>query len=160
MNIAGLEDMIPLLASGAASIANVLVNRVAGASTSAAGGTVTLDAKAFERALNKATGDRANLSPAQQQAAALNYRLMQTPEIESAVSARPQGSVSAVEVRQDGLVLLQTSEGPVAVQLSAESRELARQAYATSLVSGAQGFDAASGVQAALRIPVSKIGMS
>jgi hypothetical protein len=160
MNLAEPRRMIPLLASGAASLANVLVNRVSGASASTAGETVTLDAKAFERALSKATGDRSNLSPAQQQAAALNHRLMQSPEIEAAVSARPQGSVSAVEVRQDGSVFVQTSEGPVAVQLSLESRELAKQAYATSVVTGVAGVDASSGTQSVLRIPVSRVGLS
>jgi hypothetical protein len=155
--------MIPLLASGAASLANVLVNRVAG-SSSASGGNVTLDAKAFERALSKAAGNRSNPSPAEQQAAALTQRLMQSPEMEAALTAHPVGSVGGVEVRQDGSVFLQTAQGAVAVQLSLEGRELARQAYAASVVTGGAGVTglsgvaASGGVQPTLQIPLQGVG--
>lgn len=150
--------MIPLLASGAASLASVLVNRAAGSSSSA-GGNVTLDAKAFERALSKVTANRSTLSPAEQQAAALNQRLMQSPEVEAALTAHPVGSVGAVEVRQDGSVFLQTAQGPVAVQLSLEGRDLARQAYAASVTTGVSSANPAGGVQASLRIPVQGAGL-
>jgi hypothetical protein len=149
--------MIPLLASGAASLANVLVNRVAG-SASASGGNVTLDAKAFERALTKATANRTNLSPAEQQAAALTQRLMQSPEMEAALTAHPVGSVSGVDVSQDGSVFLQTAQGVVGVQLSLEGRELARQAYAASVVTGVSGVSSSGGVQSSLRIPLQGMG--
>lgn len=151
--------MIPLLASGAASLANVLVNRVAGSSSASSGQSVTFDAKAFERALNKASGNRAQLSPAEQQAAALSHRLMQSPEMEAALTARPAGTVDSVQVRQDGSVFLQTPEGPVAVQLTMEGRELARQAYAASVVAGVSESSAAGGVQSTLRIPVAGAGL-
>lgn len=151
--------MIPLLASGAASLAGVLVNRAAGSSSSATGGTVTLDAKAFERALNKVSGNRGNLSPAEQQAAALNQRLMQTPEMEAALTARPVGSVGSVEVRPDGSVFLQTGQGPVAVQLTAEARELARQTYVASVAAGSAVVSPAGGVQPSVFIPVQGAGL-
>ena len=151
--------MIPLLASGAASLANVLVNRAVGSSSSAAGGTVTLDAKAFERALSKVSGNRANATPAEQQAAALNHRLMQSPEMEAALTARPVGSVGSVEVRQDGSVFLHTTDGPVAVQLSLEGRDLARQAYAASVATGVTPVSASGGVLNGVVIPVSGAGL-
>lgn len=152
------KGMIPLLASGAASLAGVLVNRATG-SASASGGTVTLDAKAFERALNKVSGNRGNLSPAEQQAAALQQRLMQLPEMEAALTSRPVGSVGAVEVRQDGSVMVQTAQGPLAVQLTLESRELARQTYAASVAAGATLASPANGVQPSLMIPVAGAGL-
>ncbi len=146
--------MIPLLASGAASLANVLINRVGG-SASNSSGNVTLDAKAFERALNKVSGSRANMSPAEQQSAALNQRLMQSPEVEAALTAQPVGAVNAIQVRQDGSMYLETSQGPVAVQLTQEARELARQAYAASSVGLSSGANASSnGLQSSLRLPV------
>jgi hypothetical protein len=151
--------MIPLLASGAASLANVLVNRTVGASSSGSGGNVTLDAKAFERALNKAAGGRSNMSPAEQQAAALHQRLMQSPEVEAALTARPVGSVGAVEVSQDGSVSLRTNEGPVAVQLTMEGRELAKQAYAASLMVGTAVASTEGGGRSSVVIPVAGAGL-
>jgi len=153
--------MIPLLASGAASIASVLVNRAAGASSSSAG-NMALDPKAFQKALSKATQERPDQSPAQQQAAALSHRLMHAPEVESALTSQPAGSVSAVEVRGDGSVVLQTARGPVAVQLTEASRALAQQVYASSAAAGVQaGVQAGvamdssgNGLQSPLRLPV------
>ncbi len=149
--------MIPLLASGAASIASVLVNRAAGASSSSAG-NIALDPKAFQKALSKVTQERPDQSPAQQQAAALSHRLMHAPEVESALTNQPAGSVSAVEVRGDGSVVLQTARGPVAVQLTEASRALAQQVYASSAVSGVQAgaaLDASgNGLQSSVRLPV------
>lgn len=146
--------MIPLLASGAASLVNVLVNRVAG-SSSEASGNITLDPKAFQDALNRASGGKSVLSPAEQQAAALNQRLLQSPEVSAALNSQPVGSVGSVEVSQDGSVLLQTAQGSVLVPLTLEGRELARQAYAASIVTGATAVDSArGGVQPVLRLPV------
>jgi hypothetical protein len=150
--------MIPLLASGAASLANVLVNRAVG-SSSGSGGSVTLDSKAFERALNKASGSRGSLTPAEQQAAALNHQLMHSAEIEAAVTARPVGSVAGVEVRQDGSVFLQTTDGPVAVQLSLEGRELARQTFAASAVAGAGNLSQAGVAPVSLVLPAQGAGL-
>jgi hypothetical protein len=149
--------MIPLLASGAASLAGVLVNRAAGSSSSSAG-NASVDPKAFQKALSKATQERPDQSPAQQQAAALSHRLMQAPEVEAALSRQPVGSVSAVEVRADGSVVLQTASGPVAVQMSDASRGIAQQLYASSTVPGAPSASGSgasvSGPTAALRLPV------
>ncbi len=149
--------MIPLLASGAASLANVLVNRISG-SSSGSSGNVTLDPKEFERALNKAVGGRGMLSPAEQQAVALNQKLMQAPEVVATLGTQPVGSVGGVEVRQDGSLILQTTQGPVNVPLTLESRQLAREAYAASLAVGAiapvSPSSALGGVQSVLRIPL------
>ena len=151
------SGMIPLLASGAASLASVLVNRAAGASSSSAG-TVALDPKAFQKALSKASQDRPDQSPAQQQAVALTHRLMHSPEVEAALTSQPVGSVSAVEVRADGAVVLQTARGAVAVQLTESSRILAQQVYAASALTGVTAGSGAaasgSGTQGALRLPV------
>lgn len=149
--------MIPLLASGAASLASVLVNRAAGASSSSSG-NVALDPKAFQKALSKASQDRPDQSPAQQQAAALTHRLMHSPEVEAALSGQPAGSVNALEVRADGGVVLQTARGAVAVQLTEPSRILAQQVYAASALTGVTAVSgsvaSAGGTQAALRLPV------
>ena len=116
---------------------------------------MTLSPKDFERALNKAVGGKSIMSPAEQQAAALNQRLLQSPELTAAIHSQPVGSVGSVEVRQDGSVLLQTTQGVVAVPLTLEAREIARQAYAASVASGAAVANpAVGGLQPTLRIPL------
>lgn len=135
--------MIPLLASGAASLANVLVNRAAGSSASQ-GGNLHLDAKSFERALNKASGNKQTMSPAEQQSAALSHQLMKKPEIEAAISAQPANTVSGVAVQADGSVGLQTSRGIIPVQLAADSRQLAQALYNASMVQEASAAQSPS----------------
>jgi len=145
--------MIPLLASGAASLANVLVNRISG-SSSAPSGNLNLDPKAFAQALDKASGAKGVLSPAEQQAQALNQKLMQSAELQASIASQPQGSVASVEVRQDGSVFLQTTQGLVSVPLSLEGRELARQAYGASLpITSPASVSSSGGVQPVLRLP-------
>ena len=132
-----LLGMIPIVASGAASLAGVLINKAVGQASSASG-NVSLDPKEFERALNRAAGSR-DRRAVDQQASDLRQRLMQRPELEAAIYSQPAGSVSGVEIRGDGSVSLRTSNGPVAVQLGGVSRDLAQSLYAVSAVQGASG---------------------
>jgi hypothetical protein len=129
--------MIPIVASGAASLAGVLISKAAGHASSAAG-NVTVDPKEFERTLNKAGGARERQA-ADHQATDLRQRLMQRPELEAAIYNQPAGSVSGVEIRADGSLSLRTANGPVAVQLGSASRELAQSLYAVSAVQGVGG---------------------
>ena len=128
--------MIPLIAAGAASIADVLVHRFSG-TTSSGAGNAQLDGHSFQKTLDRAGAGKAILTPAEQQAAALSQRLLHTAEIESAISQYPQGSVLSVNVKADGNVQLQTSNGLVSVQMLPENRELAQQVYASSVLAGA-----------------------
>lgn len=130
-----LEGMIPLIAAGAASLTDVLVHRFSGSSSTGSGNT-HVDSKSFQKSLDRAAGNRAILSPAEQQAAALTHRLLHSPEVESAISAQPAGSVTAVDVKADGTLHLRTSAGSVAVQLLPENRALAQQVYASSVLAG------------------------
>ncbi len=129
--------MTPILASGAASLAGVLVNRLSGASSSASSGNVALDPKAFERSLNRASGRERETSQAH--ADALRKKLLQTPEIEAAVLGLPPGSVSSLSIQADGTVHLQTDRGPVAVRLSDQARAAAQSLYAATAVAGPAG---------------------
>ena len=134
--------MIPLVAAGAASIADVLVHRFSG-STSSGAGNANLDSHSFQKTLQRASGNNTIMSPAEQQVAALTQRLLHTTELESAMSQQAPGSVLAVDVKGDGNVQLQTTNGPVAVQMLPENRELAMQVYAASVENSVQ-----AGVQA------------
>ncbi len=146
--------MIPLLASGAASLANVLVNRISGASSTSSG-NLNLDPKAFAQALDKASGAKGTLSPLEQQALALNQKFLNSAEMQASIASQPSGSVGGVEIRQDGSVTLQTVQGPVAVPLSLEGRDLARQAYGASvLTNSSSSVSLSGGVQPVLRLPV------
>ena len=150
---ASKEPMIPIVASGAASLAGVLINKAIGQASSAQG-NVSLDPKEFERVLNKAAGAKER-QVAGQQAADLRQRLMQRPELEAAIYNQPAGTVSGVEIRADGAVSLRTSNGPVGVQLGAASRELAQSLYAVSAVEGVTGAAApTSATQAPLLLPL------
>lgn len=148
--------MTPIVASGAASLAGVLINRAASYASSGSG-NVSLDSKQFERALNKAVGSRER-NAVEHQAAELRQRLMNRPELEAAIYSQPPGSVSGVEVRADGAVSLQTARGPVAVQLGDTSRELAQSLYAVSAVQGVVGASSlGSATQPPLTLPVSGV---
>jgi len=145
--------MIPIVASSAASLAGVLISKAAGHASSSTG-NVSVDPKEFERALNKAGGPRDRQS-VDQQASDLRQRLMQRPELESAIYNQPAGSVSGVEIRGDGSLSLQTSKGPVAVQLGSASRELAQSLYAVSAVQGMAGAGSLnSATQSPLLLPM------
>ena len=151
---ASLVGMTPIVASGAASLAGVLINKAANYASSASG-NVSLDAKQFERALNKAAGSRERAA-VQHQAAELRQRLMNRPELEAAIYSQPPGSVSGMEIRADGSVSLQTAKGPVAVQLGDASRELAQSLYAVSAVQGISGSSSlGSATQPPLMVPLS-----
>lgn len=145
--------MTPIVASGAASLAGVLVNKVVGyASTDS--GNVSLNAKEFERALNKASNSRERQA-ADQQAADLRQRLLHAPEVEAAIYSQPQGTVTGLEIKSDGSLSLQTTKGAVAVQLGSASRELAQSLYAVSAVQGVQGAaPVANGLQIPLQLPL------
>lgn len=145
--------MTPIVASGAASLAGVLINKAVGFASSASG-NVSLDPKEFERALNKAAGSRERHA-VDQQATDLRQRLLKQPELEAAIYSQPAGSVSGVEIRADGTLSLQTARGPVAVQLGGQSRELAQELYAVSAVQGVGGIAAQSvGAQSPLLLPL------
>lgn len=149
--------MNPIVASGAASLAGVLVRKISGQSSSAAG-NVLLDPKEFERALNRAGASRERHA-AHQQAADLRQRLMQRPEVEAAISAQPSGTVSGLDVRPDGSVSLRTSAGAVAVRMGSESRELAQTLYSVSAVQAtATGNSTGDATQAPVFIPISPGG--
>jgi hypothetical protein len=145
--------MTPIVASGAASLAGVLINKAASYASSASG-NVSLDSKQFERALNKAAGSRER-SAVEHQAADLRQRLMNRPELEAAIYSQPAGSVSGVQIHADGSVSLQTAKGPVAVQLGDASRELAQSLYAVSAVQGVVGAPSLeSATQPPLTLPL------
>jgi hypothetical protein len=148
--------MNPIVASGAASLAGVLINKVSGHSSSPSG-NVMLEPKEFERALNKASGSR-DRQAAQQQAVDLRHRLMQRPELEAAIFSQPPGSVTGVELRADGSMSLRTSNGPVAVQVGSATRELAQAVYSASAVQGPAGVATAnSASQAPLLLPLTTV---
>jgi len=150
---ANLGVMTPIVASGAASLAGVLVNKAVSYASSASG-NVSLDSKQFERALNKASGARER-SAVEHQAADLRQRLMNRPELEAAIYNQPAGSVSGLQIRADGSVSLQTARGPVSVQLGDVSRELAQSLYAVSAVQGAPESAAlGSATQPPLTLPL------
>lgn len=132
--------MNPIVASGAASLAGVLINKVAGHSSSSSG-NVVLDPKEFERALNRAGGTR-DRHGIQQQQEDLRHRLMRQPEVEAAIYSQAAGTVSGMEIRGDGSLSLRTSTGTVAVQLSSASRELAQSLYSMSAVQATAGVGA------------------
>jgi len=148
--------MNPIVASGAASLAGVLIRKVSGHSSSPSG-NVMLEPKEFERALNKAGGSRERQA-GQQQVADLRQRLMQRPEVEAAIYSQPPGSVTGLELRPDGSLFLRTSAGPVAVQLGSATRELAQAVYSASAVQAAAGVAAAnSATQAPLVLPLQMV---
>ena len=149
--------MTPIIASGAASLVGVLVNRAAG-QASTPEGNHAIHPKEFERALNKAATTRER-QMAEVQAAELRHRLLHSAEVEAAVSNQPKGTVSGLEIKADGSVSLQTSRGPVAVQLGSPSRELAQAVYMASAVQSPQGAAAVTGsLQAPLVIPFETAG--
>jgi len=147
------QGMNPIVASGAASLAGVLINKVVGHSSSP-GGNVVLDAKEFERALNKAGGTRNRSGIQQQQQDDLRQRLMRQPEVESAIYSQAAGSVTGMEIRADGSMSLRTSNGPVAVHLSSASRELAQSLYSVSAVQATAGAGAANSSTQAPPVPL------
>jgi hypothetical protein len=145
--------MTPIVASGAASLAGVLISKAANYASSASG-NVSLDPKQFERALNKATGSREH-GAFERQAADLRQRLMNRPELEAAVYSQPAGSVSGVQIQADGSVSLQTARGPVAVQLGDATRQLAQSLYAVSAVQDVVGASSlGSAAQPPLTVPL------
>ncbi|NBV85203.1 MAG: hypothetical protein EBS01_02810 [Verrucomicrobia bacterium] len=129
--------MIPLVAAGAASIADVLVHRFSGSSSGAAG-NAHLESHSFQKTLQRASASKAIMTPAEQQAASLSQRLLHTAEVESAISRQAPGTVLSVDVKSDGNVQLQTTNGAVAVQMLPQNRELAMQVYAASIAAGVQ----------------------
>jgi hypothetical protein len=149
--------MNPIVASGAASLAGVLINKISGHSSSPSG-NVLLDPKEFERALNKAGGSKERQA-LQHQAADLRQRLMQRPEVEAAIYSQAPGSVSGLEVRADGSLSLRTSSGVVAVQLGSASRELAQSLYSVSAVqASAAPASAGDATHAPLFLPITQGG--
>ena len=131
------SGMTPILASGAASLAGILVNRLGGSSSSVEGNTV-LDPKAFERSLNRASGKDREAAP-HAEPESLRRKLMLQPDIEAAILGQPAGSVSSLSIQADGSVQLNTSRGPVAVHLSEQSRAMAQSLYTASAVQGTAG---------------------
>lgn len=153
--------MTPILASGAASLAGVLVNRITGSSSSSSASNsanIQLDPKAFERTLNQARDRRHDASELQAAGAELRRKLLQQPEIEAAMYAQPAGSVSAVSINADGSVALQTSRGPVAVHLSEQTRAMAQSLYTASAVQGTAGPSAMGGsTQSPILVPLQSV---
>lgn len=148
--------MNPILASGAASLAGVLINKVSGHSSSPSG-NLMLEPKEFERALNRAGGSR-DRQAVQQQAADLHQKLLQRPEVEAAIYSQPPGAVTGLELRADGSLSLRTSAGPVAVQMGSATRELAQAVYSASAVQAAAGVATAnSAPQAPLLLPLQMV---
>ena len=131
MTVASLTDMSPLVLSGAASVANLLISGVSNALSSPAVSVSSqpAPAKGFDHALYKAAGSGVALPSASRssgQGSGVELQrssILQLPEIQSAIAGQPTGSVTGVEVREDGSAAISTLRGPVEVALSQPSRE-------------------------------------
>jgi hypothetical protein len=130
MTVASNEPMSPLVLSGAASVANLLISGVSNALTSSAvpSPVKPAPAKGFDHALYKAAGSGVALpSAARTSGAASGLDLQRSvvlalPEVQAAISSQPAGSVTGLEIREDGSAALCTLRGPVEVALSPVSR--------------------------------------
>jgi hypothetical protein len=130
MTVASKLGMSPLVLSGAASVANLLISGVSNALTpSVAPSSVKpAPAKGFDHALYKAAGSGVVLPSAARPSSAASgldlqrSAVLELPEVQAAISRQPAGSVTGVEVREDGSAALCTFRGPVEVALSPVSR--------------------------------------
>jgi hypothetical protein len=154
MTVALPTSMSPLVISGAASVANLLISGVGKAlgAPSVTASTQAPLAKGFDHALYKAAGSGMGLAGS---ASALNgvspvefqkESILRMPEVQSALAAQPAGSVTGIEVRQDGSVALSTARGAVEVSLSQASRESSIRAFSTLAEAARNG--GVGGVQA------------
>jgi hypothetical protein len=130
MTVASTGVMSPLVLSGAASVANLLISGVSNALTSAATPSPAkpAPAKGFDHALYKAAGSGVALPSAARPSSAPSgldlqrLAVLGLPEVRAAIASQPAGSVTGVEVREDGSAALCTLRGPVEVALSPVSR--------------------------------------
>ena len=159
MTVALLLTMSPLVISGAASVANLLVSGVGKAlgASSVTASTQAPVGKGFDHALYKAAGSGMGLAGSGASLAGVSpvelqkESILQMPEVQSALAAQPAGSVTGIEVRQDGSVALSTVRGSVEVALSQSSRESSLRAF--SAFSEAARNGGVGGVQALAVLP-------
>ncbi len=131
MTVASCDGMSPLVLSGVASVADLLISGVGSALRPPASSSTVqpAPAKGFDHALYKAAGSGVALPPtARPSNAAPGLDLQRSailglPEVQAAIASLPAGSVTGVEVREDGSAALCTLRGPVEVALSQASRE-------------------------------------
>jgi len=131
MTVAYDWRMSPLVLSGVASVADLLISGVGNALRSPAPSSTVqpAPAKGFDHALYKAAGSGVALPHAARPSSAASgldlqrSAVMGLPEVQAAIASLPAGSVTGVEVREDGSASLCTLRGPVEVALSQASRE-------------------------------------
>ena len=131
MTVASEDRMSPLALSGVASVADLLISGIGNALRSPASSSTVQPAlaKGFDHALYKAAGSGVALPHAVRPSSAASGLDLQRsavlglPEVQAAVAGLPAGSVTGVEVREDGSAALWTLRGPVEVALSQASRE-------------------------------------
>ena len=131
MTVAYDRRMSPLVLSGVASVADLLISGVGNALRSPASSSTVqpAPAKGFDHALYKAAGSGVALPHAARPSSSASGLDLQRsavlglPEVQAAIASLPAGSVTGVEVREDGSAALCTLRGPVEVALSQASRE-------------------------------------
>jgi hypothetical protein len=132
MTVAYSSRMSPLVLSGVASVADLLISGVGNALRSPASSSTVppAPAKGFDHALYKAAGSGVSLPHAARPSSAVSGLDLQRsavlglPEVQAAIASLPVGSVTGVELREDGSAALCTFRGPVEVSLSQASREI------------------------------------
>lgn len=131
MTVASTIGMSPLVLSGVASVADLVISRVGNAlrSPSSPSPVQAAPAKGFDHALYKAAGSGVALPHAARPASAApgpdlqRMSILGLPEMQAVIASQPAGSVTGVEVREDGSAALCTLRGSVEVALSQASRE-------------------------------------
>lgn len=159
--------MSPLVISGAASVANLLVSGAGKflGSPSVTASTPAPIARGFDHALYKAAGmgmGVANSAPDSVGVSPVDFQresILRMPEVQSAIASQPAGSVNGIEVRQDGSIALSTARGAVEVSLSQSSREVSLRAFAAlSEVSRSVGPGGLGGAQTLAALPADSSG--
>jgi hypothetical protein len=131
MTVACSRRMSPLVLSGVASVADLLISGVGNALRSPASSSAVppAPAKGFDHALYKAAGSGVAMPhPARPSGMAPGVDLQKSavlglPEVQAAIASLPAGSVTGVEVREDGSAALCTLRGPVELSLSQAARQ-------------------------------------
>ena len=131
MTVASSTGMSPLVLTGVASVADLLISGVSNAFRSPASSSSVqpAPAKGFDHALYKAAGSGVALPHTARSASQASGGDLQKsavlglPEVQVAIARQPAGSITGIEVREDGSAALCTHRGPVELALSAASRE-------------------------------------
>ena len=114
--------MTPLLVSGIASVANHLIDTWSGVSQR----KLAVEQAQFEGAMKKAMAAGAAANTPAGRAAQLQARVLEAPEVQSAVSAQDPAQPASLQISQDGKLWLQPADGRAAreVFVAPETREL------------------------------------